>query len=128
MGSGAVPTELATDHLVPLDTIGNRPELTPFLKLYETAPEAIRADMTRDLIAIGDKPYNLVRMSGPANSGVKGSRYWSDITYDEVKRFGYEAADVDRMRAQEGRTLERLLQDIADLTRKYEHIIGGGGH
>lgn len=123
---GAVARKLATDHLVPLDTIGNRTELAAFLALYERASPEVKAKMTKDLVDLGDKPYNLKRMNWRANSVVKGSRSWAQITYDEVREFGYKPADVDAMRAAEAKALGKILGEIDDLTKRYTRIVGGG--
>ena len=118
--------KLATDHLVPLDEIGNMPELAPFLALYERAPVDVQDAMTRALIDIGDRPDNLVRMRADANgSALKGSRSWEKITYGEAKEFGYDAPDVRRMRAREADAKREILAEIERLIRDYERIIGG---
>ena len=118
------PAALATDHLVPLDRIANMPELGEFLKLYEKAPVALKPNMTADLVALGDRPNNLVRMNAAANgSALKGSKSWQDISYQDAKRFGYEPTDVDAMRLKEAASLNAIRQEGADLTARYRRII-----
>ena len=117
---------LATDHLVPLDQIGNSPELANFLKLYEKASDAVKADMTRDLIALGDRPDNLVRMRADANgASLKGSKKWADITYNQAKEFGYDPPDVDFMRGREADVSKAIKQGIDQLVKDYGNIIAG---
>jgi uncharacterized protein with PhoU and TrkA domain len=119
----AIPSEqrasLQTDHLVALDRIANLPELAEFLEAYQKAPESVKDRMMADLIALGDRPENLVRMNAEANN-FKRAKSWHDITYDEARRFFYEPADVDSMRAAETKELEKMLEDIAQLTKDYK--------
>jgi hypothetical protein len=110
---------LQTDHLVPLDRVANLPELAEFLEAYQKAPASVKNRMMADLIALGDRPENLVRINEKANN-FKSNKSWHDITYDEARKFFYEPADVDRMRAAETKELEKILADIAQLTKDYQ--------
>ena len=73
-------------------------------------------------MALGDIPENLVRMDRGAN-GRKSNRSWEEITYDEMKEFGYDAADVNRMRIQEKKALEIILGRIADITQEFKALV-----
>jgi len=111
---------LATDHLVALDRISKMPELNELLMLYSEASPALKTKIKADLKGLGDIQENLVRMRGDFNSGVKSNKSWGDLTYDQAKRFGYGAADVDKMRGREGKALSTIKQKIADLTAQYK--------
>lgn len=128
---GELPPEgrlLATDHLVPLDQIGNSPELTRFLELFERAPDDLKEAMTKDLINIGDRPDNLVRMRADANgSKLKTNKKWADLTYDQARAFGYDAAHVDLMRAREATVAAEITKAVNELTTKYDGILSGRG-
>jgi hypothetical protein len=116
---GATPPRLATDHLVSLERIANMSELTDFLLAYEKAPTSARQKMTADLVALGDIPENLMRMRKDANES-KGSKSWNQITYAQMKRFGYEHRDVDAARAAEAKALSSILKMIGEMTDRYK--------
>jgi hypothetical protein len=109
---------LATDHLVALDRIANLSELTEFLLIYEKSSDAVRAKMTEDLIGLGDIESNLVRMRKDANES-KSNKSWNDVTYEQMKKYGYESNDVEDMRRREGTELATIKQKIAEITAKY---------
>jgi hypothetical protein len=115
--SGKRPA-LATDHLVALDRIANLSELTEFLLIFEKSSDEVKAKMTEDLIGLGDIESNLVRMRKDANES-KSNKSWNDVTYEQVKKYGYENNDVDDMREREGKELETIKQKIAEMTAKY---------
>ncbi|MDR3470663.1 MAG: hypothetical protein P4M09_03075 [Devosia sp.] len=116
--AGSTRPLLANDHLVALDRIARRPELTELLGIYAQAPEGIKTQIVDDLVAIGDDSENLVRMRRDANL-MKGNRSWENITYGEANEFDYGATDVERMRGKEGRSLARILKAIAEATTRY---------
>jgi hypothetical protein len=109
---------LATDHLVALDRIANLSELIEFLLIYEKSSDAVKAKMTEDLIGLGDIESNLVRMRKDANES-KSNKSWNDVTYEQMKKYGYENSDVDDTRKREGKELETIKQKIAEMTAKY---------
>jgi hypothetical protein len=78
--------------------------------------------MLDDLAKLGDIPTNLKRMRWDANN-FKNNRSWNEITYQDAKRFGYEAADVDAMRVLENAELKTILEGIAKLTEKYKGTV-----
>ena len=109
---------LATDHLVALDRIANLSELTEFLLIYEKSSDAVKAKMTEDLIGLGDVESNLVRMRKDANES-KSNKSWDDVTYEQLKKYGYENSEVDDMRKREEKELETIKQKIAEMMAKY---------
>jgi hypothetical protein len=113
---------LDTDHLVPLDRIANMPQLSEFLRLLSKASQSVKDLMLDDLAKLGDIPTNLKRMRWDANN-FKNNRSWNEITYQDAKRFGYEAADVDAMRVLENAELKTILEGIAKLTEKYKGTV-----
>ena len=74
--------------------------------------------MIEDLIALGDIESNLVSMRKDANES-KSNKSWNDVTYDQMKKYGYEAGDVDRVRTREAAELEVIKKKIAEMTAKY---------
>ncbi len=116
---GAKRPALATDHLVSLDTIANMAELTDFLLAYEKAPTSVQQKMTADLVALGDIPENLLRMRADAN-GFKSNKSWNAITYEQMKRFGYENSDVNAARAAEAKALSLIKKMIDEMTERYK--------
>jgi hypothetical protein len=85
--------------------IANLSELTEFLLIYEKSPDAIKAKMIADLIGLGDIESNLVRMRKDANES-KSNKSWNDVTYEQMKKYGYENSEVDAMREREAKELE----------------------
>jgi hypothetical protein len=120
--AGKRPLRLATDHLNSVDMIANLDELKEFLSIYLEAPEPIKARMEQALSDLGDIPENLVRMDRGAN-GRKSNRSWEQITYGEMKEFGYDAPDVNRMRIQEKKALQIILERIADITQEFKALV-----
>jgi hypothetical protein len=117
---------LNTDHLVSVDEIGNMPELGDFLRLYEEAPDALKGEMTRALIDLGDRPGNLVRMRADANqSAMKSNRSWEEITPDQAKEFGYEWAHIEKMRDREAGSRAAIKKRILEMTDDYRRRIHG---
>src|SRR6266850_5158893 len=115
---GKIIDPLDTDHLFSLDAIANLPELAEFLKVFAKASKAIKDKMIEDLGTLGDIPANLKRMRYDANEGWKSNRSWHELDYAEAKKFGYEAADVDAMRAAENEAMKTILDEIDKLTTK----------
>jgi hypothetical protein len=116
---GTPKPALATDHLVSLDRMSKMSELNELLTLYPEASPAIKAQMKEDLKALGDFEDNLVRMQAKPNSAVKSNKSWHEITYDQVKPYGYRPADVDKMRGLEDTALQAIKDRIAKLTADY---------
>jgi len=119
---GKIIDPLDTDHLFSLDAIANLPELAEFLKVFAKASKAIKDKMIEDLGTLGDIPANLKRMRYDANEGWKSNRSWHELDYAEAKKFGYEAADVDAMRAAENEAMKTILDEIDKLTTKYRDL------
>jgi hypothetical protein len=75
--------------------------------------------MGRALIALGDIPENLVRMRADANN-FKSAKAWKDMTLDEVKKFGYDKDDYDRMVKREAGMLGDIKAQILALANEYK--------
>ena len=109
---------LQTDHLVPLDWVANSPEMTEFLKVYASASKAEQQAMGRALIDLGDIPDNLVRMRADANN-FKSAKAWKDMSLDELKKFGYDDKDYERMVKREADMLTLIKAQILALANEY---------
>lgn len=110
---------LENEHIVSIKRITELPEMNELLEIYATASIAEQAAIVERIKMIGDRPYNLKRMSYDVNRK-KLDRKWETVSIGEVREYGYTQADLDKLVKAEADALPKLQREILTETSKWE--------